>query len=190
MGTWAAPTTIDRVETLIVRMSSPIRADQAVDVLYDIMGDDSLFDMIALAREVRVDADVRGLVTLRLDEWLNWTPASDMKFEAGEASGLLRQALEHGCTLIGEDDVLYALLKQTGPDAARASVAHVLDLDEEGAKTLETFDGLVEGTDAVQAPDGRIFRVEGIWGIVTEAPDACRGLVEDNIRRQSRSFRA
>lgn len=71
-GTWSVPDTEEKIGDLIDIMSTPLDAgidgDNASSALYDIIGDDKLFDEIArVAQDEGVETDVRPLVM----DWLN-----------------------------------------------------------------------------------------------------------------------
>ena len=71
-GTWSTPDTEEKLGDLIDLMAKPLEAgidgDNATSALYDIIGDDQLFDLITqVARDDGVETDVRPLVM----DWLN-----------------------------------------------------------------------------------------------------------------------
>lgn len=45
-GTWSSPNTVDKALALHKLMQRPIPANKASDLLYDLIGDDDLFDSI------------------------------------------------------------------------------------------------------------------------------------------------
>jgi hypothetical protein len=69
-GTWAAPSSDDEVAKLIDVLSNPLPAgvdgQNATNILYDIIGDDRLFDQIAEVAKVDPEEDVRSVV----ENWL------------------------------------------------------------------------------------------------------------------------
>lgn len=179
MGTWASPTTVNKADELARLMSAPLSVREAEEKLYSLMGDDTLFDMIALARSFHSDTDVRGIVAAVLDEWLNWTPRNTwvQPWEPGaddKLSGLLDGLRDE----IGEDDVVH-LMCRFGSDDARRIVSEVLDLQEADASKLKVDKGFVSGTYVVTALDGRLFRFDRVYGVTIEAPEAlANGLAE------------
>ena len=63
MGTWALPKTVKKAKELQELMSLPLSAEIASDKLYDLIGDDDLFDkIISVENECGKDHDVRDLV--------------------------------------------------------------------------------------------------------------------------------
>lgn len=69
-GTWAIPSTPEQQERLIELLSSELPvgpdANNATDQLYDLFGDDELFDNLAELAERDADADARPIVMDRL----------------------------------------------------------------------------------------------------------------------------
>jgi len=186
MGTWSSPTTVAKAEALSRLMENPIPARDADNDLYDLMGDDGLFDMIAAAREVGKGCDVRSLVVAKLDEWLNWMEPSDWtkRWEPGAEEKLLSVFNRHR-EAICESDVLHSIVKFSGSKAARDAVAWVLEMDARKAKELEVVDWLVPSVFVVIAPDERVFRFDGVDGCSAEAPEGRRELILSAVRQNS-----
>lgn len=68
-GTWALPDTKEKAEQLQKLMESPIEADSEVyNKLYDIYGDDKLFDEIDQAMEKGDIEDIRNIIKVELGE--------------------------------------------------------------------------------------------------------------------------
>ena len=61
-GTWAIPKTPKQKRELKKLLSKPLKAKDATDKLYDIIGDDTLFDDIGDFAETEPNADVRSMV--------------------------------------------------------------------------------------------------------------------------------
>lgn len=80
-GTWARPDTPESITKLRDVMSKPLPlgpdATNATEILYDIVGDDQLFDRLAAAAEKDPAADARPLVQDRLEEL-----GIDIKFDS------------------------------------------------------------------------------------------------------------
>lgn len=70
-GTWAIPQTQREVEDLQELLLNPIKAEEAEDLIYDLVGDDELFDAIDVQIEQDPKADVRPIIIKRLKELLN-----------------------------------------------------------------------------------------------------------------------
>lgn len=70
MGTWALPQTTKQAKELQKLVSKPLSPEVAEDKLYQLLGDDDLFDRILEAKE-KGDSDVRILVGSSLREFLS-----------------------------------------------------------------------------------------------------------------------
>jgi len=70
MGTWSVPFETKQAEELQKLMSKKLLAAEASDKLYDLMGDDGLFDDIDVANEKDSRTDVRPLVKKKMTEWV------------------------------------------------------------------------------------------------------------------------
>ncbi len=64
MGTWSTPNTMAKANKLAKLLAKPLPGEKATDVLYDLVGDDDLFDNID-----RQSSDVRRLVADKLEKW-------------------------------------------------------------------------------------------------------------------------
>lgn len=71
MGTWNLPQTTKKAKELQELMKLPLPAEFASDRLYDLIGDDDLFDkIISVENECGKDHDVRDLVKSSLQYFL------------------------------------------------------------------------------------------------------------------------
>lgn len=70
MGTWAVPNTLEIAQKLVELLKTPLAAKDASDKLYDIVGDDDLFDDIDDEAKRRPDVDVRPIVGLHIESML------------------------------------------------------------------------------------------------------------------------
>jgi hypothetical protein len=74
-GTWATPETPEQKQQLVVLLSKelPVGADatNATEQLYDLIGDDVLFDQLETLADQDADADARGVIIARLQELSN-----------------------------------------------------------------------------------------------------------------------
>lgn len=80
-GTWALPDSRETASQFLDLLKKPIPLASASDVLYDVLGDDELFDRIAdlkdLSKKDKIDPstiDVRGVVIRRMKELLKQSP--------------------------------------------------------------------------------------------------------------------
>ena len=72
MGTWNLPQTVQKAKKLQKLISKPLPAKIAEDRLYDLLGDDDLFDQILSEQEAcGDDTDVRFLVETHLRNFLD-----------------------------------------------------------------------------------------------------------------------
>jgi hypothetical protein len=71
MGTWSTPSSKEQALELQKLMSKPLIAKNATDLLYDLMGNDELFDALDSIADNHPDSDVRVVVENKLIEWLN-----------------------------------------------------------------------------------------------------------------------
>lgn len=188
MGTWSSPTTVAKADELARLMQAPIPARNADNALYDLMGDDGLFDMVVAAREVGKDCDVRSLVVVKLDEWLNWKEPADWtrRWEPGAEERLVALYDRYRETISG-NDVLHSIARFPGRKAARMAVAWALDLDPGRTKALEVADWTAPGVYAVATPDDRVFRFDTVDGVVVEAPADRRELILNAVRGEAPS---
>jgi hypothetical protein len=68
-GTWAIPDTPTALEELAELMKNPIPANQASDLLYHLVGDDSLADDIGEIEDRAPETDIRPLIQVFLKQW-------------------------------------------------------------------------------------------------------------------------
>ena len=77
-GTWAIPETPEQKQTLVDLMSSELivgpDATNATEQLYDILGDDILFDQLQELADADSDADARSVIMTRMEELSDQSP--------------------------------------------------------------------------------------------------------------------
>jgi len=90
-GTWAVPDTPEQIQRLKELMSSELTvgpdATNATELLYDLVGDDELFDQLQAIAQDNPDADVRDVVQQRLEQLgidLGNEPGVEFSDETGE----------------------------------------------------------------------------------------------------------
>ncbi|MGU3404608.1 hypothetical protein [Methylobacterium brachiatum] len=179
MGTWATPFTDEDVSRLEALMAEPLPASRAADVLYDLVGDDTLFDAIVSAVEHDPDGDVRPLVAITLDEWTNWMHPESFA-RAAKASPAIRVVpFDDGCwerlkTIAGGYEgvdlasIVGAPLVPDTIEGAKATFS-ALWTDERDVPELEVAKTRVPGVYAVRVADGEISRVEILYGVIAGA---------------------
>jgi hypothetical protein len=67
-GTWAVPETPEQVKKLTTLLKNPLDAETALDELYDVFGDDELFDDLEVMKRDEPETDVRHVVIRRLKD--------------------------------------------------------------------------------------------------------------------------
>ena len=67
-GTWSIPETPEQVEKLTNLLKNPLDAETALDELYDVFGDDELFDDLEVMKRDEPETDVRHVVIRRLKD--------------------------------------------------------------------------------------------------------------------------
>jgi hypothetical protein len=77
-GTWAIPETPEQKQTLVDLMSKelPVGADatNATEQLYDVFGDDMLFDQLQELADANANADARSVILTRMEELASESP--------------------------------------------------------------------------------------------------------------------
>jgi hypothetical protein len=179
MGTWATPFTDGDVSRLEALMAEPLPASRAADVLYDLVGDDTLFDAIGSAVEHDPDGDVRPLVAMTLDEWTNWMHPESFARAAEASPAICVVPFDDGCwerlkTIAGGYEgvdlasIVGAPLVPDTIEGARATFS-ALWADERDVPELEVAKTKVPGVYAVRVADGEISRVEILYGVIAGA---------------------
>jgi hypothetical protein len=67
-GTWSIPETPEQVKKLSNLLKNPLDAETALDELYDVFGDDELFDTLEGMKKDEPETDVRHVVISRLKD--------------------------------------------------------------------------------------------------------------------------
>ena len=67
-GTWSVPETPEQVEKLTNLLKNPLNAETALDELYNVFGDDELFDDLEVMKREEPETDVRHVVISRLKD--------------------------------------------------------------------------------------------------------------------------
>lgn len=180
MGSWATPYTDADVTRLEALMAAPLSASQAADALYDLVGDDTLFDAILTAVEHEPNGDVRLLVAMTLDEWTNWMHPDSFE-RAASLSPAMRtlpfddgcwnrlQALAASCADVELASVVGEPLVEDSIEGARAAYS-ALWFDARQVPDLQVARTGVPGVYAVkEVGSAGIARVEIVYGVILEA---------------------
>lgn len=180
MGTWATPYTDEDVTRLEALMATPLAAAEAPDALYELVGDDTLFDAILAAVEHDPNGDVRALVAMTLDEWTNWMHPDSFVRAARTSPAIRTLPFDDGCwerlrTLAGScagvdlASIVGDPLIQDSIEGARATYA-ALWADERQVPDFDVAETGVSGVYAVrEVATGEIARVEVLYGVVAQA---------------------
>ena len=76
-GTWEAPQTAQQARDVADLFRQPLKARDAASRLYNLIGDDDLYDEIEYHKENDgPDADVRHVVASKLQDWISGGRAS------------------------------------------------------------------------------------------------------------------
>ena len=67
-GTWSVPETPEQVKKLTTLLKNPLDAETALDELYDVFGDDELFDDLEVMKRDEPETDVRHVIIRRLKD--------------------------------------------------------------------------------------------------------------------------
>ena len=132
-GTWSVPETPEQVKKLTNLLKNPLDAETALDELYDVFGDDELFDDLEVMKREEPETDVRHVVISRLKD-MNFIKEvrENTQFNEGTYKGydIKRQNRKDGHPLI------VPALKLTG--ANMKDIKRLIDrhLDEEVNESL------------------------------------------------------
>ena len=160
-GTWATPETPEQKQQLVVLLSKelPVGADatNATEQLYDLIGDDVLFDQLETLADQDADADARGVIIARLQELSNDVDiaqvltALDLDTDApADAEDTADQISEDDDVSPVESAILRRimnnhldLLKQYGPAAVMAAARDIAemigDVEEIGSSDVSAY---------------------------------------------------
>jgi hypothetical protein len=160
-GTWATPETPEQKKQLIELLSAelPVGADalNATEQLYDILGDDQLFDQLETLADQDADADARQTIFNRMQELANDPDIAEVIAQLNVDADTPADA-EDTVDQISEDDEAspvesailrrimnshLELLKQYGPAAVMAAARDVAemigDVEEIGSSDVSAY---------------------------------------------------
>ncbi len=87
-GVWCAPDTVDKALAIVELLKSPIPANKASDLLYNLIGDDDLFDQVQeVIDKDGPNSDVRPIVKSHVMDLVNNYNADDWN-EAWDADAI------------------------------------------------------------------------------------------------------
>lgn len=125
-GTWAIPETPEQKQTLIDLMSSELivgpDATNATEQLYNVFGDDILFDQLQELADADADADARSVILTRMQEMSN--QSSDVaavldQLQAAEPDNNVADPAELAANVAGDEQ-----LPQSVEEAATCNETH------------------------------------------------------------------
>jgi len=182
LGTWSMPNTTEKAVHLERLMSEPISATTAMKRLYDILGDDTLFDMLTEAESNAPEVDVRPLIAGYIEFLSRWCPSADFTshWEPGVRSRLEFLAARFADTEMNGVDTLIVPDDHTGQYAA----IHLVHLMHPGETVQKQFrsERVGPGIYAIMdIEEDRIFRVECRYGLAHEAPEELKEVIRDGV---------
>lgn len=182
MGIWKLPKTKSEAEELRDVLSRGLRADEASDTLYGVLGSDDLFDRISAARKAHPSWDVRSLVVNAVTEiYFTGQPASEIA--SAETVDILRHIVD--ITYDNKRDVFFDLAKARSADEAISHAAWALEINKKDidkwsvVRDHQNLDFIVLG------PEGSLHRVNAFDGVVMDIDDSNRGIYEPLFVRAS-----
>ncbi len=192
-GTWSVPETPEQVKKLTTLLKNPLNAEKALDELYDVFGDDELFDVLEAMKRNEPETDVRHVVIRRLKDMNfikevreSWTiPDSELASKDwGDAEKHKRTykvihatkgTMEVEATTSYEAAKLFAKakgLKSTkGVDAYLADAEHVAEDSEDGASAEDLVDII---THRIKQDNNLMLKLLG-----DEGPDSLMNAIEN-----------
>lgn len=172
MGTWSTPNTVASMDRLERLMSAPIPASKASDLLYSLVGDDTLFDTLSMAEEKHSTADVRPLVAMTLDAWGNWH--SRGQWLVDWEPGCLDRCRELASRFADSDIASLVECKADMSEAGKL-VRDIVAPEDLNGDRFVTAASAGPGTSAVfDRETGEIYRIEPVWGLVIQADEETR----------------
>jgi len=180
MGTSFVPRTAMAMEAVerLMGNSMPACLDPG-GRLGGLLDSDNLADMFGRAAAAGPDVDVRPLVAIELDEYVNWTSCEGWDPDVVERGRHLVAAFRDADVSRHVD----RLVMEDTPEAALARVAEIQGLDEEAAGArLDARRGFAPGTFVVMdSGTGEAFRTEAVYGVVFAVPPDAMERVEAEI---------
>jgi hypothetical protein len=151
-GTWSIPETPEQVKKLSNLLKNPLDAETALDELYDVFGDDELFDTLEGMKKDEPETDVRHVVISRLKD-MNFIKEVRENAKQVEAVGefaepiydLIDMHFEGDCEPVFDDLVRY-LDGQTISDFVKYfRQNHEIEVDDDGERLDSSIKELEEG---------------------------------------------
>jgi hypothetical protein len=152
-GTWATPDTPEKQAQLVELLSAefPVGADatNATEQLYDLIGDDMLFDQLETLADQDANADARQIVYNRLQELSNDPAIAEVLNQLNIDTDTPAEQEDPADEIDQLDEMLPALGAAVGRAVAANAIGSMLDNDE------EEVDEAIGGSYFVVFDDGR-----------------------------------
>ena len=186
-GTWALPETEEDMARLQELMSKPLPAgpdgEYASEQLYDLIGDDQLFDAIHEASEKDPDMDVRAIVKERAQELgveIDVAESLDEAKATWPKSDDDESAPDIGDTVMHDKHGLVKVLKITDRDMMMEPAEYIVQT-KRGKKRI-SFDQLVMGESINESPAGNALQMayDKVYDFVGEYDDEALEYLDDN----------
>jgi hypothetical protein len=134
-GTWATPDTPEKQAQLVELLSAefPVGADatNATEQLYDLIGDDMLFDQLETLADQDANADARQIVYNRLQELSNDPAIAEVLNQLNIDTDTPAEKEDPADEIDQLDEMLPALGAAVGRAVAANAIGSMLDNDEE-----------------------------------------------------------
>lgn len=188
MGCWAIPSRSSAVGALRALLGSEMSAADAGKRLYNVFGDDELFDAIAAARKIAPACDVRTIVAVRLGELVYLTKDARWELE-DEVRSEIKELVQDVISKMEPDDVVLKIGTPLTQESATRMVAAVVGQQDTSA--FVALGSMLPGGYAVMTDKEIVYHVSHLGGIVREVPEDRRSeydqAVEDKYARESAS---
>jgi len=171
-GTWAIPDTEEKMTKLKLFLSQPqpvgADADAATSALYDILGDDSLFDRLEELAETDPDADARPVVKAWLEanqgypEVMAIVRELEAEPDVDQEVSMTAQDLPDQQTNMREGDNLANPLEEVMSPGAMAMFPEDQDMAEGSGDTIYPNAEIIKSKNG--KPVGEIYQDGNSWG--------------------------
>lgn len=165
MGIWKLPKTAGEAEQLKDILSQKLRADQAMDVLYGVLGSDDLFDRLSSAKKAHPGWDVRSLVVNAVAE-IYFTGQASSEIASPITIDILRDIVD--VRYEDNSDIFFAIAKASNSEDAMAHAAWALEIKSKDfdkwtmVRDHQNLDFIALG------PAGDLYRVNASDGLVMD----------------------
>ena len=194
MGLSTFPRTEAQVSALERMMAAPVPPAAAGEALRGVLEDDTLSDMLAAAGRKDPGCDARAMVAMALDELAVWSEPEGFRRGPRGRGVAWRGSFRERCARLAEefrgDESPAALGRVGGLDAEAAELAVAACLPGGAARQgrLDVWPGTGPCSHAVHDLEtGALYRVEGFYGTVMQAPESSAAAILDAVRARAAS---